>query len=88
MSMTANLVIESSQSIIEDLKAVTNLMTLPYHIRIGEITTQILSKKMIKIFGQYVTVFHEIHFSLSIHHLPLQSMKEVSSMPFTRKMNW
>ena len=35
--MTANLVIESSQSIVDDLRAVTNLLTIPYHIRIGKI---------------------------------------------------
>ena len=59
--MTANLVIESSQSISEDLRALMNLLTIPYHIRIGKITeTKFDSKCYIQIFGRYVTVPPEI----------------------------
>ena len=40
VSMTANLVVESSQSISEDLRALMNLLTIPYHIRIGKTTEE------------------------------------------------
>ena len=67
--MTANLVIETSQSITDDLKAITALLTLPYHIRIGKKTQiNIQKKNHFKIFGQFVTVCQGIHFSLFILH--------------------
>ena len=35
-SMTANLVVESTQSIVDDLRAIFNILILPYHVRIGK----------------------------------------------------
>ena len=47
--MTANLVIESSQSITDDLRAIMNLLTIPYHIRIGKINETNLIIKMLNL---------------------------------------
>ena len=94
--------IESSQSIIEDLKAVTNLMILPYHIRIGEIKTQILSKKWFRFLvnmSQYFTRFTFHYPSITCHcsqwtkfHLCFSPGRWIGdwdrSINLKRKINW